>query len=143
VRNVVTIKQLRKRLDRLAPRADAVGPDPTLAAQWDNSTAARLRELHCKTKPLTHEERLERAHLEACQDAWRRLHWPEEVERERVEREVYGWTDTDAAKYWELLLKDWRDTEALTPEERSELESLEAKRPPREDRNGSLAKAWD
>jgi hypothetical protein len=124
----VTIKQLRKRLDRLAPQADVVGPDPILAAQWDNSTATRFYELRRKTEPLTHEECLEHAHLEACQNAWRRLYYPEEVERERVEREVYGWTDADTARHWELLLKPWRDSKALTPEERSELETLEARR---------------
>ena len=60
----MTIKQLRKRLDRLArPREDAGGPDLTLAAEWDNSTGARLVELRCKAEPLTHEEGLERATL--------------------------------------------------------------------------------
>lgn len=123
----MTIKQLRKRLDRLArPREDAGGPDLTLAAEWDNSTGVRLVELRCKAEPLTHEEGLERAHLEACQDAWSRLHWPEDVEVDRIAREVYGWTDADNARHWELLFK------SLTPEERSELETLEARRPPRE-----------
>jgi hypothetical protein len=51
---------------------------------------------------------------------------------ERIAREVYGWTEADDARYWELGNKDWGDIQALTPEERSELEILEKRRPPRE-----------
>jgi hypothetical protein len=80
-----------------------------------------------KIEPLTEEERLERAHLEACQDAWRLLHWPEDVERDRIEREVYGWTTADTKRHRELLLTGWRDTGLLTPEERSEFAALEAR----------------
>jgi hypothetical protein len=79
----VTINQLRKRLDRVTlPRASSVAPNPILAAQWNNSTGARLYELRCKIGPLTRDEHLERAHLEACQDAWRRRHYPDDVDRE-------------------------------------------------------------
>jgi hypothetical protein len=136
----VTIKQLRKRIERLALPRDAVCPDLPLAAQWDDSTAHRFYELCDKTQPLTDVECSERAHLAACHDAWSRLYFPEEVERERIEREVYGWTEADDARYWELLNRDWRNIQALTLEERSELEILEKKRPPRD---ASFAKAWD
>ncbi len=136
----MTIKQLRKRIERLALPRDADGPDLSLAAQWDDSTAHRFHELFDKTQTLTDAERSERAHLAACHDAWRRLHFPEEVERERIEREVYGWTEADDARYWELLNSDWDEPKPLTLEERGELEILEKRRPPRE---ASFARAWD
>jgi hypothetical protein len=71
---------MHNRLDRLEPLlADPGEPyDPTLAAQWNNATGDRCHELDNKAKPLTHEERVELAHLKACQEAWIRKHWPSE-----------------------------------------------------------------
>jgi hypothetical protein len=133
----MTIKQLHKRLDRLSPaRVESEGPDLTLATQWDNSAAVRLSELCEKTEALTEEEHQERAHLKACQDAF--LYDPEQVERERIEREVYGWTTDDAKRNLELLLGSFRDG-GLTPDERSEFEALEARMPPREPDKSILA----
>jgi hypothetical protein len=63
----------------------------------------------------------------------------EQVERERIEREVYGWTTDDAKRNLELFLKGWRDTGLLTPDERSEFEALEARMPPREPDKSILA----
>jgi hypothetical protein len=74
----MTVRQMHNRLDRLEPLlADSGEPyDPTLAARWNNATGARCHELGNKAEPLTDAERVELDHLQACQLAWTRKHWP-------------------------------------------------------------------
>ena len=133
----VTIRQMSNRLDRLEPLlVDAGEPyDPTLAAQWTDAAAARCHELGNKAEALTDGERMELAHLKACQEAWTRKHWPWEGEGDGTR-----WSDENHERFYRLVLKTYLNPsyphpeplgwDPLTLEERAELEGIKKRQLP-------------
>jgi len=143
----MTVRQMRNRLDRLAPTsAGRCSYDPDLADKWGDVAANRYFQLRDKPD-LTAAEQSEMAELAAAELEWRRKHWPNDFNADgtpivRIGCDGKPWTKNDQARICELAIRNFHETltsderaiknfhEPLTSDERAELAALKARQPP-------------